>query len=138
MGKEGQRRFRLTLPIVLWNALVVEASRRELPVSAVVRERLALSLGVEMREGPGMEIPVLQQKQSRRQCRLWLESSLWDRLSEEAATQGMSMTAVIRVRLRQGEATTRHAPMRETRVLAAPDMPGPIGTKAISVFELSD
>lgn len=138
METGARRRFQLLLTPELWNVLVAEAERCALPMSVVIRERLAQSFGLDAEQVQGVEPPVRSKSNQRRQYRLWVGVGLWSRLTEEAAAQGMSVTAVIRERLRQGVTSTRHAPVPGKGLSEAPDMPGPIGTKAISVFDLSE
>jgi len=138
MSTETKRRCHLILTTELWNVLVAEAESRELQVSVVVRERLARSFGLDTVQIQTVKRPVSLKKSQRRQCRLWVEAGLWNRLTEEANTKGTTVKAVIRERLYQGLATKREAPIHEKVLSRAPEITGPMGIKKVSVFDLSE
>jgi hypothetical protein len=138
MSTETKRRCHLILTTELWNVLVAEAESRELQVSVVVRERLARSFGLDTVQIQTVKRPVSPKKSQRRQCRLWVEAGLWNRLTEEANMKGTTVKGVILERLYQGLTSKREGPIHEEVLPRAPEMTGPMGTKKVSVFDLSE
>jgi hypothetical protein len=107
-GDEESRkgRYHLVLSVELWDALVAEAGWRRMRVSHVVQEQLAASLGIT--EGVGVqteerasEVIKPIEKGKRHHCRLSLDSVSWDRLAREAVKRRVSVTDIVRQRLRE-------------------------------------
>ncbi len=137
MAGGAARRYRLTLQPALSEALRAEAERRQVKVSVVVREALGKSLGVGIAHTEPVERTAPRHRENRRQCRLWLEVSLWDQLATEALSRGVSVASVIRERLRIAMGIQREGPF-PVESGTEPVRPEELGAaRSISLFDLS-
>lgn len=81
----------------------MEASRWRMRVSHVAQERLAASFGITEGAGTLAEVPASEtvEKRKKHHCRLSMDSLIWDSLAQEAMKRGVSVTEMVRQRLRE-------------------------------------
>lgn len=138
-------RYHLVLSVEVWETLVAEARRRRIRVSHVAQERLAASLGITEGGGVRPETPADHPVENgrRHHCRLSMDSVIWGRLAREAAKRGVSVTEMVRQRLR--EAVLGKVPERRWEGPSEPadGRPGQdvrddgrVRPKSITVYEL--
>lgn len=146
-GDGGPRkgRYHLVLSVDVWEALVAEARRRPMRMSHVVQERLAASLGITEGGGVPSEAPASQpvEKGKWHYCRLSMDSLTWDRLAQEAAKRRVSVTEIVRQRLREamlGKVPERRweGPSEPPEGRSGQDAPdnGRVEPKSITLYEL--
>lgn len=98
-------RCHLSIPRVMWKELQGEAVARKVAVSRVIVERLEKKGGGERVRPMSGRVSDGAQDNRKWRVAVWLDSTLFDQLSREAAGLGMTRAAVARQWLRRAATT---------------------------------